>query len=141
MTDGSWDLKQTRAEGMGSGTPTPAALPKPVLDALAVVRMARAAILEKKGEKVVVVDVRGVSTVTDYYVIASVATPPHLKAVLTAVQQRLKEAGTHSYRKSGSPEHGWMVIDYVDVVIHIFLTELREYYALEELWAQSPQVK
>lgn len=95
------------------------------------------ALLDRKGEQVELVDVRGKSTVTDYYMVVSGSTTPHLKALASEVQRRLRDEGIHCYRRSGSPEDGWMVLDYVDVVIHIFLAELRGYYALEDLWEDA----
>lgn len=94
----------------------------------------------KKAEEVVVLDVRKLSSVTDYYVIATATSAPHLKALASDLQQGLKQEGSPLYRKSGSPESGWMVLDYVDVVIHIFESENRQYYAIEELWARARKV-
>ena len=76
----------------------------------------------------------------DYCVIASGQTPPHLKALLGEVQRQLKESGSSLYRKSGDPESGWMVLDFVDVVIHIFSPDARAYYDIEKLWAEAPEV-
>lgn len=80
------------------------------------------------------------SSVTDYYLIASGSSPPHLKAMFGEIQRELKKENVYCYRKSGDPECGWMVIDYIDVVIHIFSAEARQYYAIEELWVQSPSL-
>jgi ribosome-associated protein len=64
---------------------------------------------------------------------------PHLKALYGEVQHQLKQEGIQCYRRAGMAEGGWMVLDYVDVVIHIFLPESREFYALEELWTARPE--
>lgn len=111
-----------------------------VKSALDIARAARRVIEEKKGERVVVVDVRGMSSVADYYVIASGGSPPHLKAICDEVQRALRDQGERSYRRAGAPADGWLVLDYVDVVIHIFQDERRAYYALEELWEGAPRV-
>lgn len=79
--------------------------------------------------------------VTDYYLVASGSSAPHLKALVNEVLQELKHMGVPCYRKSGVPEAGWLVLDYLDVIIHVFLPETRRYYAVEELWAQSPRVQ
>lgn len=99
------------------------------------------ALIDRKGERIELVDVRGKSTVTDYYLVVSGSTPPHLNALAVEVQRKLKEEGVHCYRRSGSPDDGWMVLDYVDVVIHIFLADLRDYYALEDLWSDTPPLE
>lgn len=98
---------------------------------------ARAALEGRKGEQVVVLDVRKFATVADYLVLVSGSSAPHLKALANEVIRALKEDGVHCYRKSGMPDDGWMVLDYVDVVIHIFQADLRSYYALEDLWTEG----
>ena len=110
------------------------------MTALELAEQARHALLEKKGEQVVILDVRKVSTVTDFYVIGTGRTPPQLKAMLSEVQAELKQSGLLSYRRAGDPEGGWLVLDYVDVVIHMFSREAREYYAVEALWAEAPRL-
>ena len=59
---------------------------------------------------------------------------PTLKALVAGTQAAMKEAGVNSYRTSGDPQSGWIVVDYVDVVVHVFSPEARAYYALEKLW-------
>ena len=71
-------------------------------------------------------DVRGKSGLTDLFVVATGAAAPHLKALLRALPK--------AYRLSGDPESGWIVGDYVDVVVHVFSAEARAYYQLEKLW-------
>ncbi len=85
-----------------------------------------------------VYDVRGHSTITDFIVICSGSTAPHLKALQSELQRTLKPEGVVLYRCSGKPDSGWVVLDYVDVVIHIFERESRGYYAIESLWTDLP---
>lgn len=85
-------------------------------------------------------DVAEHSSITDYFLVVSGSSPPHLKALFQVVQRDLKDRDVRCHRKSGTPDGGWMVLDYIDVVIHIFLEELRTYYAIEELWNQAPRV-
>jgi len=103
-------------------------------------RQARDALLSKKGAEVVILDVRNISPVTDYYVIASGITAPQVKAMANAVTRQFKDAGIRQFRRSGIPDDGWVVLDYFDVVIHVFMQEVRDYYAIEELWAEAPHV-
>ena len=98
------------------------------------------ALLDKKGEQVKALNVQDLSDVTDYMLIASGSSAPHLKALAEEVQRQLKLEGYACYRRAGDPDSGWIVIDYIDVVIHILSTEARSYYALEDLWAEAPQV-
>lgn len=87
------------------------------------------ALEDGKGEDVKVYDVRGKSSLADYFVVATGAAAPHLKALAKALPK--------AYRTSGDPESGWMVSDYIDVVVHVFSAEARAYYALEKLWVQG----
>ena len=110
------------------------------MDSLETVNLVKSALLSKKATQIVVLDVRGISPVTDYYVIASGSAAPQLKAMFGAIQQELKPHGLACYRRSGVPDDGWVVLDYLDVVIHIFLQELRDYYEIEALWADAPRL-
>ena len=93
------------------------------------------AIEDRKGADVKVYDVRGKSSLADFFVVATGTAAPHLKALVAETQAAMKSAGVASYRTSGDPESGWIVVDYVDVVVHVFSPEARAYYALEKLWA------
>ena len=92
------------------------------------------ALEDRKAEDVRTYDVRGVSGLADFFVVASGTAAPHLKALAAASQAAMKEKGVDSYRTSGDPASGWIVVDYVDVVVHLFSPEARAYYALEKLW-------
>jgi ribosome-associated protein len=107
---------------------------------LSLAEKARAALDAKKGQNMVLLDVRESSGITDYCLIVSGSSAPHLKALANGVQRALKEDGVSSYRKAGAPQSGWMVLDYLDLIIHIFSREAREYYALEDLWASAPRL-
>lgn len=102
---------------------------------------ARSLLLDKKGQDVIVLDVRGASSITDYVVIASGATSPQLKAMANEIKRGLKKVGVSLYRQSGQSDDGWVVMDYVDVVVHVFLNEVRTYYHIEELWSANPMVE
>ncbi len=110
------------------------------LSATELAKLARKALEEKKGRDVVLLDVRKISTVTDYVLIVTGGSAPQLKAMAVAVQQELKKIGIHAYRRAGSPDSGWEVLDYFDLVIHMFSPQAREYYAVEELWEKAPRL-
>ena len=93
-----------------------------------------AALEDKKAVDVKTYDVRGISGLADAFVVATGTAAPHLKALVAGTQAAMKERGVNSYRTSGSPQSGWIVLDYVDVVVHVFSPEARAYYALEKLW-------
>ena len=93
------------------------------------------ALEERKGTDIKVYDVRGKSSLTDFFVVATGTAAPHLKALIAETQAAMKDAVIQSHRTSGDPESGWIVVDYIDVVVHVFSPEARAYYALEKLWA------
>ena len=107
--------------------------------ALALAEMAVAALEAKQGHDPVVLDIRGKSSFADYFVLVSGHNPPHLHAMSEEVHHHLKKNGVVCYRRAGGPESGWLVLDYVDVVIHILLDEQRRYYAIEDLWRARQQ--
>lgn len=89
---------------------------------------------EKKGHDVQVFDVRECSTLTDFVVVASGTSMPHLKALAGNLQRELKKLGEGAMRVSGDSDSAWIVVDLYDVMVHLFLPEAREYYAIESLW-------
>ena len=89
---------------------------------------------DRKGTDIKVYDVRGKSQLADYFLVATGAAAPHLKALIAETQSVMKDAGVMSYRTSGDPESGWIVVDYIDAIVHVFSAEARAYYALEKLW-------
>ena len=86
-------------------------------------------------------DVTGLSPVTDYYLIATGTSAPHLKALTHEVEKQLAARGVHCFRRAGTPESGWIVADYLDFVIHLFTEEQRARYQLERLWNDAKVVE
>ncbi len=92
-------------------------------------------IVDKKGEDIVLLDLRGLSTLTDYFVICSGASERQLGALLAAVREMTKKSlGVLPLNIEGDPSAGWILMDYGSVVVHLFAPELRVYYDLEGLW-------
>ncbi len=98
------------------------------------------ALYDKQAENIRVLDVRGVSTVTDYCVVASGTSAPHLKALQRAAQSYLKEQEDARYRLSGEADSGWVLLDAFTVVTHIFAPEARDYYDIEALWKDAKEI-
>lgn len=103
-------------------------------------RSAREAAESKKAINPVVLDVRGLSGITDFVLVATGSSGPHLKAMDAEIGRALKTAGRASHRASGSPESGWMVRDFLGLVVHLMTPEMRDYYAIEDLWSDAPRV-
>lgn len=101
--------------------------------------------LDKKGRDVVVLDMRGVVTYTDFLVIATGNTERQTKAIEDAIYQDMKhgEDGPRRVpeRVEGATEARWILIDYLDVVVHVFTPAARDYYRLETLWGEVPALE
>jgi ribosome-associated protein len=104
------------------------------------VTAARAA-LEKKAEDVVVLDLRGVSGYTDFLVISSGSSDRQLEAIAESVEKELKTLGHRLVGSEGQRGGKWVLLDFGDVVVHVFHQEERSHYDLEGLWADAPRVE
>jgi ribosome-associated protein len=94
---------------------------------------------DKKAHDVVELDLRGVLGYTDYFVICSGNSSRQAKAIQDGILEGMKIAhGTSPRRVEGSAATGWILMDYLDVVVHIFTPETREFYRLEQLWGEAP---
>jgi len=98
-------------------------------------------IADKKGSDIVLLDIRRVSLLADYFVICSGASERQVKAILDEILEKVKkEAGIGPLSVEGVPSSGWVLIDYGSVIVHIFVPSLREYYSLEKLWSGATMV-
>ena len=91
--------------------------------------------LEKKANGVVSLDVRGLSSITDHYLICSADTEPQVKAIADNIRRGTPDKPWHL---EGYEKLKWVLLDYVDLVVHVFRSEERSYYNLEKLWADAP---
>lgn len=97
---------------------------------------------DKKAIDPVILSVADLLTITDAFVIASATNDRQVKAIAEAVEERIKEAGGPSpLRVEGLDEARWVLLDYGDFVVHVFLEEVREFYDLERLWADAPRIE
>ena len=104
------------------------------------IRCAIAAIEDKKGEAIRVLDVRGKSSITDYIVLATGTSDPHVKALKIGLDQALKEADVQLIGQDRSLGSGWLVIDAFDFMIHLQTSEMRDFYRLDQLWKDATEV-
>jgi ribosome-associated protein len=94
---------------------------------------------DKKAQSIVELDLRGVIDYTDYFVICSGGSDRQVKAIADGIHVGCKsEFGILPRRVEGLPASQWVLMDYLDVVVHVFVEELREFYALERLWGEAP---
>lgn len=108
---------------------------------LALARRCRALALEKKAEDVVLLDLRGVSDICDFFLVCTGNAEPHLKAISSAIEVGLKELGLRPRGRDGVTASHWVVLDYGDVLIHIFRRDTRSRYALEQLWGDAERIE
>ncbi|HEY5751605.1 MAG TPA: ribosome silencing factor [Chthoniobacterales bacterium] len=97
---------------------------------------------DKKAEDIVVLDLGGISTFTDYFVICSGTSEPHLKAIVSGIREGIREeTGLSPIAVDGYPASQWVIIDYAQVIVHVFHTDKREFYDLETLWNDAPRLE
>lgn len=105
-----------------------------------IVRMGARAALDKKADEIVVLDLQGLSTMADFFLVCSGTSATQIDTIAEAVRETLKAAGVRPRHLEGTAQSGWLLLDYGDVVIHVFLGETRAFYALERLWGDAPVV-
>lgn len=114
--------------------------PKPTISTDDRAMKCAALALEKKAFNVKVLDIRGISTIADYLVIATGSSDKQVVAIADSIRTGLKKYGK-ALDVEGAKEGKWVVIDYGDVIVHVFYSELRFYYNLDELWSSARQVE
>ena len=95
---------------------------------------------EKLAEDIIMLDLRRLAPFTDYFVIMSAGSSRQIEALEDDITQAMKDAGVRRFHREGTPASGWILLDFSDIIVHIFGPEEREFYELERLWASAPQV-
>jgi len=95
---------------------------------------------EKKAERTVVLNVTGLTSVTDYLVIATASSRPHLKAVAETIEETVRERGGRLHHREGGYDSPWLLLDCHNVIVHVFDDASRRYYDLERLWGDARRV-
>ena len=101
---------------------------------------ARAAV-DRRGEEVLVLDMRGLMTICDYFVICNGRSRLHVEAIAQEIQEQMKSEGMRISQSEGIPDATWVILDYLGVVVHIFEPQARSFYDLEHLWGDAPRVE
>ena len=102
------------------------------------VRALANAALDKRAEALVVLDLQGLSTVADYFLVCTARSPTQLDTIADAMHATLKSSGVRLRHREGTAASGWLLLDAGDVVAHLFLAATRAFYALERLWGDAP---
>jgi ribosome-associated protein len=125
-----WSLSYDEKEDV----PVPA-----TADAIALAVAAADAADDKKATDLTILDVADLLAVVDLFLLVTTTSDRQLRAVSDGIEERLRQDGRKPVRREGEPSSGWVVLDFEDVVCHLFSTEQREFYALERLWADVPR--
>ena len=94
-------------------------------------------LLDKKGTDILLMDLRGLSDAADFFVLCTGTSEQHVKTLADEVAQSLKEAGDPPWHTEGGSTRRWILVDFVDIVVHVFRQEARDFYALERLWGDA----
>jgi len=117
------------------------ASPSATDEAIRAARIAGDAIADKKGENVQILDLSQLLVVTDVFVIASGSSTRHVKTLASDAEDALGEIDRKPIRREGTDHGEWILLDYGDLILHVFDAETREYYDLERLWADAPKIE
>ena len=96
---------------------------------------------DKKGHDITIIDLKGITDIADFFVVVSGESDIHIKTLANHIEKELKQEKIRAWHKEGYAKLNWVLLDYVEVVAHIFKPETREYYALERLWADAKFTK
>lgn len=110
------------------------------MSSLELTKLAVQVLDQKKADKIEVIEISDITILSDYFVIASADNTTHVKALADEVEFELKKLGKNPARTEGYQSANWIVLDYLDVVVHIFYEETRNYYNLEKLWSDGKPV-
>jgi ribosome-associated protein len=98
-------------------------------------------IFSKKGYDVKILDLRKLTTIADYFIICSADSDTQVKAIADEVDKKLRDEGIKSWHTEGYRSLSWVLIDFVDVVVHVFKKQARDFYNLEKLWGDAPAIE
>ena len=104
------------------------------METLELVKKVAHALEDKKAEDITVIDITGVSTIADYFIIANGNNPNQLTAMQDAVDETMYTNGVHSKQVEGNSNSTWILMDYQDIIVHLFSSEDRLFYDLERIW-------
>lgn len=114
----------------------------PAMDSKKLAMLCRELADNRKAEDVLILDVHQISSITDYFVIASGTSEPHLRAISDELNDKLRDE--HQVRPravDGTLQAGWLVLDFFDVIVHLMRADVREHYNLEGLWGDAPRLR
>jgi ribosome-associated protein len=109
-------------------------------DSLELAQKAAQICLDYRANDVVLLDLRGVSDMTDFFIVASGTSDTHVRSVGEHLAEEMKKLGSPVYHMEGTTKGRWVLLDFVDFVVHVFHPTLRDFYQLERLWADAESI-
>lgn len=131
---------KAKAKAKPAAKPKRPKKPKLFDDPVDLARMLAGIALDRKGEDVLVLDVRKLTSIADYFLIVTGTNSRHVSAIADQMMRAIKAKGRKSIGDEGLEKGHWALVDYGDVVVHVFLEEVRDLYQLERLWMEAPEV-
>ena len=99
------------------------------------------AAFDTRANNVVILDLRGLSSITDFFVICSGNSDTHVEGIANNIEEKLEEHSAKLWHREGGRRATWILLDYIDAIVHIFTEETRDFYGLERLWGDAPRVE
>jgi len=121
-------------------TPAPKIRRKKALTGLDRARAAAEAASDKQASDIILLDLRPTCDFTDYFVICSADSGPQVEAIADGVEQAMSDTGARLHHKEGASDSGWMLLDFSDVVVHVFSPEARRLYQLDKVWTEAKTI-
>ena len=110
------------------------------IEAVQLARHAVAVAEDKQAQDIVMLDLRDLTTIADYFVICTAENERQLRTVVNSIDEALVKGGARNPRVEGAFETGWVLLDFGDIIVHVFAPEQRDFYRLERLWKDAPPV-
>ncbi len=111
------------------------------MEALEIVKKAAAALSDKKAEDISVIDICDISTIADYFIIATGSNANQLKAMQDAVEEEMHKAGMHLKQIEGNRNSTWILMDFQDIIVHLFSKQDRLFYDLDRIWRDGKRIE
>lgn len=111
-----------------------------MIDAFEAAKIAKDALEDKKAEDIKILDIKNISNIADCFIIASGSNPNQLRAMASNVEEKLFKAGCKLHHSEGYNGAAWILLDYGELLVHLFNREQREFYSLERVWADAKEI-
>ena len=111
------------------------------LKGLEIAEIGAEAAVDRKANDVAILDLRGLSSVADFFVVCSGNSDTHAEGIANIIREKLDERSVKLWHREGGRRASWILLDYIDVIVHIFTENAREFYGLERLWGDAPRTE